>query len=401
MLSLFCRLLNRHKRNLFAGALIVTLLTGASLSAVADSGCHNGPIFAFSQAVYASDFAQAQTLIPAIRRERNADMADFLQQVLIYTRGYEKGIAQDQEAALLEIDALIKHLSASLETDRSLRRRLDAGNIMMNAARIHLLSLNVMRSAQLAKAAYNLLNEILDENPQQSDAYLSLGLYQYFAANENNAWGWIKRLLDLQGDKESGRELIEQAVATSYDFAFEAARSLMMDMAWNHPDICRYIALFDQLDALELRTIEHRQRNIAARLFCGQAELANLELQQANSLIHQGTLPASENQRKWLFEAGLQSMAMQGQSGVLTQLLAEESKEDFETTMMIRFSLARALDVKGERARAKRYYAQVAASAVADRYQRLAVIYQQQAYRAPDTYVLPESDQIHFACKRR
>ena len=375
------------------------LLAGASARAGVDGACQNGPVFAFSQAVYGSNFARAQTLIPVIKRERSVEMADFLQQVLIYTRAYEKGLPHDREAALSEIDALIEDISTRLKTDRSLHLRLDAGNIMMNAARLHLLSRNVMDSAQLAKAAYSLLNEIHEAYPQQSDAYLSLGLYQYYAANENNAWGWLKRLFALQGDKELGRELIERAVESSGDFAFEAARSLMMDLAWNYPDVCRYVELFDALDAPQVMTIEHRQRSIAARLFCGWPELAADEIAETNSLIGRGTLLASEMQNRWLFEAELQSMAMQGQSGVLKVLLAAEAKQDSETAMMIRFSLARALDVKGERTKAKRYYTQVAASSVDERYQRLATSYQQQAYRAPRAYVLQAEEMIRFACK--
>ncbi len=387
------------KQQRIAWRVAAVLLTAVSLSATAGSRCHNGPIFTFSQAVYASDFDQAQTLIPEIRRERSTDMADFLQQVLIYTRGYEMGLAQDKEQALSEIDALIERISGRLTTDRSLHLRLDAGNIMMNAARLHLLSRNVMRSARLAKSAYSLLDEILKDNPQQADAYLSVGLYQYFAANENNAWGWVKRLLALQGDKERGRGFIERAVESSSDFAFEAARTLMMDLAWDHPAVCRYVEIFDQHHEPELQTIEHRQRRVAARLFCGQPEQGAIELEEIASLVEQRVLLASDAQLQWLFEAGLQAMAMQGQSSVLREWLNAELEQDTETSMMIRFALARALDVNGERPEAKQYYAQVAASAVDERYRSLAVSYQQQAYRAPRPYVVREDDRIEFACK--
>lgn len=399
MLSLSCRFLSKLKRPLISGVFAVAMLSAVNVSAVADKRCQNGPIFAFSQAVYGAEFTRAQNLIPVIRRERSVEMADFLQQVLIYTRAYENQRPREREAALSEIDAIIDGLAMRLKTDRSLNLRLDAGNIMMNAARLHLLSRNVMDSAQLAKTAYSLLNEILEKNPQQSKAYLSVGLYQYFAANENNAWGWVKRLLALQGDKEGGRELIERAVESSDDFAFEAARSLMMDLAWNHPDVCRYVELFDQLEAPQLKTIEHRQRSIAARLYCGQPELAANELLETKSMIDRDALLVNSAQNRWLFEARLQLMAMQGQSDALTELLAEGSNENTETAMMIRFSLARALDVKGERARAKQFYAQVAVSGVAERYRRLAVSYEQQAYRAPKLYVLGEEDRIQFICK--
>ena len=398
MLSLSCRFLTRLKPQFIAGCVVAALLMGVSLSATAGSHCHNGPISEFSQAVYASDFDLAQTLIPSIRRERSIDMADFLQQVLVYTRGYEMGLAQDKEQALSEIDALIERISVLLETDQPQPRRLDAGNIMMNAARLHLLSRNVLRSAQLAKAAYSLLDEILQENPQQADTYLSVGLYQYFAANENNAWGWVKRLLDLQGDKERGRDLIERAVESSDDFAFEAARTLMMDLAWDHPDVCRYVEVFDQHNTPDILTIEHRQRSIAARLFCGQSQQGTIELQEIASLIKQHALIASEGQLQWLFEAGLQAIAMQGQSGVLRERLSAELEQDTETSMMIRFALARALDVNGERPEAQQHYARVAASTVDERYRRLAVSYEQQAYRAPQAYVVREEDRIQLAC---
>jgi len=373
----------------------------AGVAAKAQGGCENGPIFDFSLAVYVSDFDRAQRLIPAIRSQRSGEMADFLQQVLIYTRGYEMDHPEDQEVALEAMDAQIESLQLQLRGHPSLQLRLDSGNIMMNSARMQLLSGNVMRSAQLARAANDILNDLLEDSPGLADAYLSLGLYQYFAANENNAWGWIKRLLSLEGDKQHGRELIERAVMASADFSFEALRSLMMDLSWDRPDICRYVVVYNQLTHTAIDTIEHRQRSIVARLFCGLPEQGADEILQLRLSLNKGEIAADETQRQWLFEAELQAMAMQGQSGALREILAVEQDRDEQRAMMVTFSLARALDVMGMRAEAKFYYTKVAESNVARRYQDLAQRYLQQPYRSPSAYHVQASQEIKLICRGR
>ncbi len=398
MLSLSCHFLNKRFRASAVSLCTAVLLFSSAITMAAPKRCDRSAMFAFSQAVYGSEFERAGTYISAIRSDKGPEMADFLQQVLNFTQAYETGKAAEQVTALEEVDAQISRLQLRLEKDSGLQLKLDAGNIMMNAARMHLLSRNVMRSAQLAKAAYRLLDEVLEVSPQQADAYLSVGLYLYFSANENNAWGWIKRLLALEGDKDKGREMIERAVMASPDFSFEAARSLMMDLNWDYPAICRYVAVFDSLDAPQLKTIEHRQRSIAAHFFCGQPAQGEDEIKEVSSALQSNDIKVNEVQSQWLFEAHLNALAMQGRAEELTEMLVAEAAENSERAMMIRFSLARALDVQGRREQAIVMYSRLANSSLAERYRNLAAAYRKLAYRPPARYPLAEKEALVFAC---
>jgi len=396
MLNLFCPLSSNWRSKRFSLALLVLLLTGMCGQIRAQTGCEISPVEAYSRALYASRYELAQSTLQDIANERGVELAGFLQQLLIYMRAYESGDKDTQKATLVRIDDLVDKLASQTSENFSLQVQLNAGNIMIHAARIQLLSGKILRSAKLAKAGNRILEAVLEVEPQHPDALLGLGLYQYFAANENNAWGWINSLLSLQGDKARGRELIEQAAERSVDYGFEAARSLIMDLNWDHPDICRYTRLFEQPEQFDIQTVEHRQRSIAAQLFCGQSERALQRLDKLASRIEANDLSVDAGQRQWQFEARLQALAMSGEIDILTARL--DSEADAAQRRLIEFSLARALDVMLQHQQAQTYYAGVAQSGGSDVYARLAQRYSEQAYRAPRAYRTGTRPEMHFAC---
>jgi len=197
-------------------------------------------------------------------------MAQFLQQVLVFKQAYETGNHAEQQLALNEIDKVITSLSANSAGGN----QLYLANIMIHTARLQLAVGNVLRAAGLAKQGKQLLDESLEQNSHNADALLADGLYHYYTGSENEALGWIMRWWSLQGDKARGRQMIEKSVERSADHAFEAARSLLSDVAWNRQDTCRYLPLFDALDPLETQSITALQEQLALLLFCGQAERA-------------------------------------------------------------------------------------------------------------------------------
>jgi len=398
MSNLFCRLSSNWLSRRFSVALLALLTTGGSGQIYARTACEISPVATYSRALYASRYELAQASLKDIGIERGAELAAFLQQVLIYMRAYEAGDKDTQSTSLDRIDELVNEVTAQLSENSSLQLQLNAGNIMIHAARIQLLSGQILRSAKLAKAGNRILEAVLEIAPQQPDALLGLGLYQYFAANENNAWGWIKSLLSLQGDKARGRELIEQAAEQSLDYGFEAARSLVMDLNWDRPDICRYTRLFEQPQQFDIQTVEHRQRSIAARLFCGQPQRALQRLDNLENRIAVQDLSVDPTQRQWQFEARLQALAMLGELDALTVMLDAEA--DTRQRSLIEFSLARALDVTMQREQAQALYAKVAQDGRSDVYVRLAENYAQQAYRAPRAYQAGKQPDMRFACDR-
>ncbi len=210
--------------------------------------CNTSPVFAFSRALYLEQYDAALQLLPRIKRERNPEIAQFLQQVLVFKRAYEQDMPEQQRAALVEIESLIASLSNMSPENSEGHHSLTLANIMIHTARLQLAVGNVLRAARLAKQGKHLLDKALEQTPDAVDALLSNGLYFYYTGSENETLGWIMRWWSLEGDRARGRELMERAVEESAGQAFEAARSLVSDVAWNRQDTCRYRPLLNMPD---------------------------------------------------------------------------------------------------------------------------------------------------------
>ncbi len=384
--SLFFRRLNR---------LLWILSLSAMALPVLASSCNTSPVFAFSRALYLEQYDTALELLAGIRRERSPEMAQFLQQVLVFKQAYETGNHAQQQLALNEIDKVITSLSGNNRGEK----QLDLANIMIHTARLQLAVGHVLRAARLAKQGKQLLDKSLKKNSHNADALLANGLYHYYAGSENEALGWIMRLWSVQGDKARGREMIENSVERSADHAFEAARSLLSDVAWNRQDTCRYLSLFSALAPLETRSIMVLQEQVALLLFCGQAERSLEEIIAHEELSERTASGISSSHIDWIFEARLHALAALGDVEQLNEvLLSIRPAENLIRYRQAQFALAKGLDTRGAHENAESLYDDVASSNIGLRYRVLAQAYLQQPYQTPRPFKPKPGDRLQFAC---
>jgi len=361
--------------------------------------CNNSPVFAFSRALYLDDYVIAQDLLPRIGRERSAEMAQFLQQVLVFKRAYEQENLTQQHTALQRIDSLIDSLSSKPVGQRRYDERLMLANIMIHSARLQLTVGDLLRAANLAKQGRQLLDEMSEQVADDTDALLSNGLYAYYTGSENEALGWMMRWWSLRGDKAQGRAMMEKAVEESVDYAFEAARSLVVDVAWNRSDSCRYRRLFDDINEVPQPLNDAVKTQIGLALFCGDPQFALRHIDRLNSEAVQAGEPLSQAHSSWLFAAQVYALAAQGNDRRLqSMLLAFDPKKNVQRYWQTQFSLAKAFDTLGLHDKAAGVYQAVMASDVAQPYRDLARSYRQLPYRKPSLYQSAPGEDLQFAC---
>lgn len=346
--------------------------------------CNTSPVFAFSQALYLQQYARADELLARLPLERSPELATFLTQVMAWKRAYDTDERPAQLEALEAIDKQIDKLDKALETELPTRPKLEliTGNIKIHAARMNLVTGHVFKAARLAKQGNQLLREVLKQNPDQVDAYLAAGLYQYYIGSDDSGFFWIKQLFSLQGDKQQGRDLIEKAMQLSPDYAFEAARSLKMELSWNKNELCHYPTLISNNLPVSKLPTEVLQLEISADLFCGRTQHANSLIGRLRAQIERLQSNDSKDQKRWLDDASLYALSQQGEVDLLAQMA---DKSDLQSNPSrkerVEFSLAKALDVKRERVRAKHLYQKLLESKTEAAYKSLSQHYLTQAYR--------------------
>lgn len=363
--------------------------------------CNTSPVFAFSRALYLEQYDAALQLLPRIKRERNPEIAQFLQQVLMFKRAYEQDMPKQQRAALDEIESLIASLLNMSPDNSEGHHSLVLANIMIHTARLQLAVGNVLRAARLAKQGKRLLDEALEQTPEAVDALLSNGLYFYYTGSENETLDWIMRWWSLEGDRARGRELMERAVEESADQAFEAARSLVSDVAWNRQDTCRYRPLLNMPEVPLTLSINAAKEQIALALFCGHPDLAFKQV----VLLENWSAPANNaltrTDSDWLHEAHLYTLAALGDSNRLEKMLIRlDPDEDQRHYWQTQLSLAKALDTQGAHGEAESYYRRVIASSPDQLYQALASAYLRRSYQKPRLFKQNPVNRLQFACGR-
>ena len=396
MLNLFCHFLISIFRLTVWTFWVVGL--GFTTSSVSATDCNSSPVFAFSHALYLEQYEKARAWLPVIERTRSPETAQFMQQVLIFKRAYDERNATAQQAALDEIDFLIASMSRQPLPKNDSSNQLTSANIMIHAARMQLAVGHVLRATALAKEGKRLLDKVLERNPHNTDALLANGLYYYYAGSEGETLGWLLDLLSLEGDTERGRDMLEMAVERSPDHAFEAARSLVSDVAWNRQDTCRYLPLLEEQESPAILSITHRQQLIAIRLFCGREQYALDQLTRLDKLLARSGTVLSKEQEDWLFEARLHAMAAQGDVEQLNIILAGLSTQVQPRYWQVQFALAKALDSSGAHEPAVNLYQKVLASAADDVYKKLARAYVQLPYQKPRSFDFESVGGMQFAC---
>ncbi len=399
MLNLFYHFYSNRYLNKARSAVVRVLFYSMVASPVYAADCNTSPVFAFSKALYLEQYTSASDLLSSIGRERSPEMAQFLQQVLHFKLAYEINHSTQQREALQTIDTLIDSFSDSRNEEEG--QRLIRANILLHTARLQLAVGNVWRAVRLAQQGKGMLDEVLHQRPEDVDALLSNGLYYYYSALKNDALSGLLRWWPLDGDKARGRKMMEQAVEHSADFAFEAARSLVSDVAWNRQDTCRYMPLFYAERSPSTLSLSAAKPVISMALFCGQPDKALKQIAAVKRSADTTSSPFTPPGDRWLFEANLYSLAALGKRKQLEKLLATFDRDaNPRRYWLTLFSLAKAANVRGEHEVSAGLYRKLVASDFDPSYTILARAYLQNPYKTPRHFEQKAGHRLSFSCDK-
>lgn len=93
------------------------------------------------------------------------------------------------------------------------------------------------------RAARRMMRDLLAEDPEFADAYLVLGMFEYFTGTLPSVIKWLSALIGLPGDVEKGRRDLEYAVTHAKVAAPYAADSILLEFQHDPASACRYRAL--------------------------------------------------------------------------------------------------------------------------------------------------------------
>ncbi|WP_455209751.1 hypothetical protein [Kaarinaea lacus] len=195
---------------------------------------------------------------------------------------------EDQPAAQQKaIDAMQqvieRDLQALQEDPAEPERQLSLGMAQAFIARLYLQQNKWFKAYRYGRKARDGLRDLIAQYPDQEDAYLILGLYEYHTGSVSPFWKWVTAMIDLSGDAQLGVQYIERAVQNAPVVAPEAARVLLTEVKSSRPQVCDYLSL---AQLMREHYGSNPQFSVVLQdiyILCGQAEKALGEAQQAKN----------------------------------------------------------------------------------------------------------------------
>lgn len=121
--------------------------------------------------------------------------------------------------------------------------RLNLATASAVAGRLLMEQHHWLRAYKHGHEAREIVQKLLDEDPQRHDTKLILGLFEYFSGTLPNVLRWLSHLIDFSGDAEKGIAYLESAVEKAAVAAPQAAESLLVELEHTSEQACRYQAL--------------------------------------------------------------------------------------------------------------------------------------------------------------
>ncbi len=147
-----------------------------------------------------------------------------------------------QKTALNNLENLLNTLENSNDTFTH-EQRLVKGMTQAFAGRTYLAQNSWLDAYKYGRAGRDTLRQLIAEDPTQEDAYLILGLYEYYTGTVPSGWKWLTSAIDLKGDAKLGLQYLERAAEHAVLAAPEATRMLLNGLGITIPEACNYLSL--------------------------------------------------------------------------------------------------------------------------------------------------------------
>ncbi len=287
-----CSLLNRgYFRNIVVTvvAVLVTGLCADRPTFADDTPCQDTPERLVVDAILNADYQHAKSLIGKFSsKEWLIPSSEFYTSLATWHQGYQSQNQSLKSHAIAGLRRAIKTLEARYQSSGdSLTSTLALGLSLGHGARILIENKQFLIGYGLAKKASRQVSWFLENAdssiPGYADASLLQGIIEIHTANIQNSSHWIVGKIGRHGNRGLGITMLEHAINKNAVFTNEAVRTLISELSWNTPDICRYRQLTNHTAQRLYQNIDLAILRMGLQLKCGypkRAKLANQEYQE-------------------------------------------------------------------------------------------------------------------------
>lgn len=233
---------------------LIVLAFIALLSTSHASACGSGSARAVVDSLMNMDAATAEGHISSwSAQEAGNPLLDFYRAMTVMVTAFNNdalGPAKRpyEDKALKLLKRAIKNAQRQVDRgsdDPQVRYALGASQAYK--AGIHQARGQNFKAYDLGFAGRETLRGLIEDYPDMENAYLALGLYEYFLGSSPEAQGVGAKMMDLSGDRDQGLQYLERAVQFAPDVAPEAARVLLMETGLEEAEMCRYQGLAEEM----------------------------------------------------------------------------------------------------------------------------------------------------------
>jgi len=309
-------------------------------------------------AVFNLDFDSARIILLDLDNDSLIPSALFYEALVNWIESANRRDTDLREIALADLLSSVSELNSRYSLRRNPESLLAWGLAAAQTSRILLFHQRIFSGYKMANQSIQNLqeyvrNELATDNGR-SAAQMAIGLYFIYASTIPDEMEWIGKLVNLDGNLDMGRELIEQALQQSPQLSPEAGRLLLLEVPWSMPGACNYLNFSRELVQRYPGTPDFSIALQGLLLRCGSADRALEEnLRYLSNNNRSAIAGLSEENYSELFEMGqLRGFADTGNSESLQRYsLENENLEPFR-----QISLANALDISGSRDEAVKIY---------------------------------------------
>lgn len=175
-------------------------------------------------------------------------------------------------------DAAIEQLADVIATNKKLsQRQPDKPIYRYNLATAKAISGRLLMEKKQwlgaffhGRDSHSMMKKLVAENPNFTDAYLVLGMFDYFTSSFPSIMRWISTLVGFEPDRSNGLAQLERAVSTAAVAGPYAADSLLLEVRHNPASACRYRDLSRMMKRSYPRNPRYRRMNRKLNALCAQ-----------------------------------------------------------------------------------------------------------------------------------
>lgn len=164
-------------------------------------------------AMYAMRFTEAQSTFDRVISENPKDPAGyFFRSTISFWKYIFDDNQQDFKRFLTESDQAISIAEAAIEQNLSAQKaKIYLGGVYGYRCVANVKAENYLKASWDGRNCYNYVNEIIKENPNEYDAYFSMGIFHFVFGILPHSAQMLTNIAGLKGDKERGIQELEIA----------------------------------------------------------------------------------------------------------------------------------------------------------------------------------------------